>query len=169
MALSDAKNGCPQLKPIKAPKLSEGRIFKDWRSLHLLEACLKAEARLEGRHLCSYPQLKTYCKTEYCYFISCILGERCTFYLRFEAQEQENGAGWRCSHICMLHSCMSNAPPITAGLQEVLSFWVSSFSARGEFSNGKTETMLFLFSQSPKLKESLRFRSNVVCIRMEEM
>jgi len=124
-----------QRKPTRAVKISIGRTVKDRRALHRLEASLRVSSRLEGRFLHSYYQMKSYNNSAqgYSHFFACVLGNRCSFYIRLTPKDPSSGGGWSCVDLCSTHSCFSIARPISDRLQEMLSFWVSPFSLRPKF------------------------------------
>ncbi|GAA5871240.1 hypothetical protein JCM16303_000691 [Sporobolomyces ruberrimus] len=111
--------------PSKSPKLALGKIYTSWRSLHKLEASLRSSSRREGRYLNAYSQKEAHgtANHDYSYFISCVLSDRCTYYVHFAAHEQDSGIGWKCTKLYPRHSCISTAQPISEGLEKSLSFW----------------------------------------------
>lgn len=114
-----------QSAPTKHPKLRVGQLTKDWKSMHLLEAALRSEARQSGRYITAYSQ--RYGAAFKCsLFFACVLSDRCDFYIKFVPGEQKDGAGWICKELCTVHSCSSIAPAISRILDQSLSFWVSS-------------------------------------------
>lgn len=117
-----------QAVPTKEPRLFIGKVIKDWKSLHLLEASLRSSARLEGRFLMTYSQRGNYLSTAaptHSVFVACVLGEQCPFYVQFAPFEQTNEAGWICQLLCTKHTCSSMATNVSDDLAEKLAFWVS--------------------------------------------
>ncbi|GAA5851029.1 hypothetical protein JCM5353_001767 [Sporobolomyces roseus] len=109
----------------KPVKLSLGRVIKTWKSMHLLEATLKAIARRDGRFLTAYPKRQNLKDLQpvFSYYYACVLGDQCSFYIRFVPHNQVKGAGWACDRLCLQHSCSSVAREVGENLRDILEFW----------------------------------------------
>jgi len=125
---NEAASISTQTSPKKRPKLTIGHIVEDWKSMHRLEGAFRASARLDGRFLHTKGRPAKHGSTSqlFSYYFSCVIGEKCDFYARFNPQKQADGEGWICEQLCTRHTCTSIAPEITKSLAQILTFWVCS-------------------------------------------
>jgi hypothetical protein len=98
---------CLAQLPQQPVSLTVGAIIEGWQKLHLVEACLRTRARVDGVYITLYFRKYSFVEgaSQHAVFVSCEKGRiACSFFIRFEPHGAVDG--WlRCTEIKTEHSC----------------------------------------------------------------